>query len=405
MATVSATLEVTFTANYAGSHRVCWRIQGSGAPYDCSNTVSCVGGGTICVASIPITVNTTSCDGPIVFEGYVQATCEALSSTSGRLAWTETFTPTVTCVRHEVTCARTGIDAPGTVFVSHGQQYVPADVFTIVRDGADPETLDATGFAVTGFGTGAITSISSLLSAGTLYTALDVLDIVDAVGSLGQIRVDSVGGGGEILTYTLIAPGSGYIGPFTFTGGTGTGADFEILPEGVDYQRDGAVLGFTVATGGLYSIPPTISVTTATGSGLDVPVLALESCLAYGAIGGIGLDCVGGTIALTDGQLDNGETWATCISGGLIDPTPLSYDVVATGCCIPEDTSGTACTDHHIENTGGIAVNVTVTECDGTFSTISAGPLATTAVCAVTGGIVDPDNAAITITDLGTPCT
>ena len=53
----------------------------------------------------------------------------------------------------------------------------------------------------------------------------------------------------------------------------------------------------------------------------------------------------------------------------------------------------------------GIAVNVTVTECDGTFSTISAGPLATTAVCAVTGGIVDPDNAAITITDLGTPCT
>lgn len=406
MATVSATLEVTFTANYAGSHRICWRIQGSGSPYDCSATISCVGGGTTCVGSIPVTVNTTSCDGPIIFEGYVQATCEALSSTSGRLVFTETFTPTVTCVRHEITCARTGIDTPGITFTSHGQGYLPADVFAINRDLSDPETLDATGFAVSGFGTGAITSISSLLSAGTGYVALEVLNITDAAGSLGTIRIDSVGGSGEVLTYTLTAPGSGYIGPFTFPGGSGVGADFEILPEGVDYQRDGAILGFTVASVGLYSIEPLYTVATLTGSGLDIGGrLPLEACAAYGAISSIGLDCAATPIELTDGQLDNGETWATCIAGGLVDPTPLNYDVVEAGCCIPEDTTGTACTDHHIVNTGGVPVNVTATLCDGTFTTIAAGALATTAVCAVVDGLVDPDQPIITITDLGTPCT
>ena len=75
MALVTATITIDFTANYAGAHRICWRIQGSGDPYDCSAAVACVGGATNCQAIINPIVNTTSCDGPVTFEGYIQSGC------------------------------------------------------------------------------------------------------------------------------------------------------------------------------------------------------------------------------------------------------------------------------------------------------------------------------------------
>lgn len=400
MATVTATITVDFTANYAGPHRVCYRIQGSGDPYDCSTLVNCVGGGTACQAIINTPVNTTSCDGTVVFEGYIQAACEDVLSTSGRLAWSANFTPTVVCQRTEVLCARGGINTvtpnPG------GQEYLVGDTLTIVRDGSDAETTDGT-LTIASVGTGVINSISGLTSGGAGYVALEVLTVVDAggAGNSATIRIDTVDGGGAILTYTLLTNGTDYIGPFTFTGGSGAGADFDIQANGVDYDKYGAITGVTVSVAGLYGVTPTVTITTGTGSGATLDV-ALDPCGAYT---NVGVDCVGGDqVDIAASALNVGDVFATCIDGGLVAATPSEYDVTETGCCIPDDTVTPPCIDYHLNNTTGAPVNVHITNCEGDDETLSVAATTNVSVCLVDGGVIDPQVAGFIITRTGTAC-
>lgn len=316
MATVTATITVDFTANYAGPHRACFRIQGSGDPYDCTTVVSCVGGGTACQAIITTPVNTTSCDGTVTFEGYIQAACEDVLSTSGRLAFTADFVPTVVCQRNEILCARTGIAT--AVIDAGGLNYLIGDTLNIVRDGADPETTD------------------------------------------GTLTITSVDGG------------------------------------------TGAITGVTVTTPGLYGITPTVTITTGTGSGAAISV-TMDPCGAYT---NVGVDCVGGDqVDIAASALELGETFATCIEGGLVAATPSDYDVTETGCCIPDDSDTTVCTDVHLENASGGPVNVHVTLCNGDDDTIAVADGTTEAVCLIAGGWIDPNVVDFTITDQGTPCT
>ena len=156
-----------------------------------------------------------------------------------------------------------------------------------------------------------------------------------------------------------------------------------------------------LSVAGLYSIAPTVTITTGTGTGATLDV-TLVPCPIYT---NVGVDCVGaGQVDIGNGDLNVGETFATCIDGGLAAATPSEYDVTQSGCCIPEDTTGTACTDHHIENTSGGPVNVHITNCDGDDEIFSA-PIGTTAICLIVGGYIDPNVANVTIIDQGTPCT
>ena len=98
-----ATITVNFIGNYAGLHRICWRIQGSGNPYACTNIVDCVGGGNPCSAIISIMVDPESCD-PVIYEGYIQAACNDITSDIGKVPFTVTYTPTPTCVGWTITC-------------------------------------------------------------------------------------------------------------------------------------------------------------------------------------------------------------------------------------------------------------------------------------------------------------
>ena len=76
---------------------------------------------------------------------------------------------------------------------------------------------------------GIITS-AFLNDGGTLYTALDVLTLhpIHGFGTNATIRVDTVDGGGTILTKTLLTGGTGFQQDdvITPTGGTGSGAEF-----------------------------------------------------------------------------------------------------------------------------------------------------------------------------------
>lgn len=97
-----ATITVNFLGNYAGPHRVCWRVQGSGNPYVCTNIVTCVGGGNPCQAIINIMVESESCTDTI-FEGYIQATCQPEGSSTDQVPFTVTYTPTPSCKFYKLT--------------------------------------------------------------------------------------------------------------------------------------------------------------------------------------------------------------------------------------------------------------------------------------------------------------
>lgn len=96
-----ATITINFISNYAGPHRICWRIQGSGNAYVCTNIVECLGGGNTCQAVINTMVNPDLCD-PIVFEGYIQATCNAEGSSTGQVPFEVTYTPNPACKAYQL---------------------------------------------------------------------------------------------------------------------------------------------------------------------------------------------------------------------------------------------------------------------------------------------------------------
>ena len=151
MAPVPATITVNFIANYAGGHRICYRTGGSG-PYTCIST-SCAGGGTPCSGTIAVSVDNETCD-PVVFDGYVQATCEDEESVNGRIPFTVTFTPNPECDAYSVACndpggcpdpiSWVGTDCNGDAFPSI-DGFNTGDTF-YVCSGAAPT---AVGYVVT----------------------------------------------------------------------------------------------------------------------------------------------------------------------------------------------------------------------------------------------------------------
>lgn len=89
------TITVTFTSYFTGTHRVCYRLNGTGA-YDCTTIVSCLGLGNTCTATItfPFTDPSGECL-PVDVDGYVQPTCEPEGSLSLRVPFTGSFVPCI----------------------------------------------------------------------------------------------------------------------------------------------------------------------------------------------------------------------------------------------------------------------------------------------------------------------
>jgi hypothetical protein len=305
MANITATITVDFQANYTGNHRVCWRVQGSGDPYDCNTSVSCVGGGAVCQAVFTVPLNSTSCDGDVIIEGYVQAECEDVLSTNGRVPFvTNPFTPTPTCIRHEITCDHVGILSVS--ISSSGSNYAVGDVINIIRNSSDTETMDA------------------------------------------SITVSSVDGSGGITGVNISNPGS-------------------------------------------YQIQPTYSITSASGSGAVLSII-MDTCPS---VSNLGTDCSTNTISLTNGLI-LGETFATCVVGSI--NLPEGYTDNTIGCCIPSDTVNDVCYNYDLNNTTGSDVTIHYTACNGIDSSILVQAGTTVIICAVTGGVINPNITGFTIT-------
>lgn len=408
MAIETAEITIDFTANTDGCHRAAFRIQGSGAPYDTSNEVVCAGVGA-CQIIITTTVNTTSCDGPITFEGYIQPCCEDVTSLAARTAWTQVYTPTVVCERYEISIdegnlSSVNIKDPGKLYepgntINFARQ--PGDTF--VSPGDDSAANVSGGYGVD-LGDGIINSITSLINGGASYTVADVINIGPTTGVTAQIRVDAVDGLGAITFYTLITNGSEYVeGPYTFTGGTGVGADFEIVSTqegGADFDRYGAILNVNVTTPGRYSIDPVITIGTGTGSNGE---LTGKFEAPSGDWAGAGVDCAGNPVTIADLTLGD-IPYAICLDGG-IAATPANYAVVQTGCCINDDTTATACTTVEVENPTDGPLDIEITECGGVVSIVTIPANTTNTYCLVLDGINISNQRQLVVTDTLVSCT
>ena len=142
------------------------------------------------------------------------------------------------------------------------------------------------GYILTGPGEGVVLapvfSISgeAIGDAGTSYTNGDTLNIaVGTYSSVGQIQVTGVDGGGAITSAVVLTPGiysaipDGNTQPFDVTGGTGTGAKFNIqwTIASMTVVEEGS--GYTVASGITFDTTGTLPSGTLTLTSTDVTSL------------------------------------------------------------------------------------------------------------------------------------
>ena len=183
MAIVTATITVDFTSNYIGQHRVCWRIGSSGA-YDCTTIVTCPGGGGACSATISVDVDNETCD-QVEFEGYVQALCQELASTNGRIPFSVTFTPSPSCTSWRVTCASVGVAS------------ITVDSGSSTYDDLNPPAVSITG----GGGTGAT---ATAVSSGGVIVSITLDNPGSGYTSVPAVVIDGPGGGVPAATATAV---------------------------------------------------------------------------------------------------------------------------------------------------------------------------------------------------------
>lgn len=388
MAAIPGTITVNFISNYAGPHRVCWRIGGTGA-YDCTTIVSCGGGGAACSATIAVTVDNETCD-PVVFDGYVQAACQVDGSLVDRIPFTNTFTPNPFCKGYTLTCEAVRVE--GAIITNPGTGYDPLSP-PIVSIATGPG-VGATGTASVGDG-GILTETITNGGAGYVdgtYTNVPASALTGVgVGATYTVVVL----GGVIVAITLTDPivaevtaGTDYVIGDTFTfsntylGGAGTGAIIT-----VDTLNTGMITFINIISKGSgYVAIPSITVP-APGAGVQATFTGvLTGCATYNA----GLNCDG--TAKPNINLELNESTIVCAP-----ITPPAPENPTDGLTITQDVCCYNCRSYNVVLDSGAVSRFIYTNCDSKqlVKTTITGPVNTT-VCMV-------ENSLLVQTISGTP--
>lgn len=180
---MASSLCVFYTPEYAGDHRICYRIQGASPGED----YCCIDDTTVSVPGVPKSFTFIIADAPcgtippldldacinIIYEGYVQPSCESVDADVNKVYWEVTFAPDPPCVDVKVSCINQVPLITGYLTITDpGERYNtalnPIGV-TIVRDPLDP-VLPGGGNDATATATAVGTSISSVtIGAPGLY--------------------------------------------------------------------------------------------------------------------------------------------------------------------------------------------------------------------------------------------
>lgn len=332
MAPIPASINLSWISNYSnGCHRVCYSVDDPQGPFTCV-TVNCTPGtGQSCSTSIAISVDNETCD-QVTYYGYIQACCEDISSTNGRIPWQITFVPNPSCKSVNFLCNNTTV---ASVAVStSGSGYDPGSPPTVSIVGGGG--AGATASAVVGNGgikTSSISNVGSGMTDGT-YTGV-LANTVTGTGS--GATFDVVISGGQILSATRVGYGTGYaIGDTvnfpTITGGGGT----ELVA--VSTVNTSEIQSITVTSpGGGYSSIPSALIAPSPGYGgfpqVDAVLgpVALDPCAAF-ALGSV----CGNVDAGTTLDIQAGESFDICYTGGIAGvpgTVPQSYGQSESGLC------------------------------------------------------------------------
>ena len=170
-------------------------------------------------------------------------------------------------------------------------------------------------------------------SGGTGYAVNDLLTVVQSGGALGQVKVLTIGGGGNVLTVQInpASPGSGYAvaNNLATTGGGGSGCQIDIT------ALTTAALVYSIASVGSVSA---LTLTTSAGTQTDVPYFIGDGIVVGPAhsITGVVEGGVAADIAQAiydnknPGVLTNGTTTVVVIdpSNGSLSMS-ISFDILA----------------------------------------------------------------------------
>lgn len=178
-----STLSITYTPQYLGPHRICYRLQDIPSP----DLYCCLVDASPSVVGVPKTFVITISDPPCasvpgidpescvnqIYEGYVQPECEAELSLVNRIPWTVTFTPDPSCVSRLICCQEPdGLTSLNITIINPGNQYnigLSPILVTVVRDALDPVPPGGLNDAVVSIVITGITVTSILVTTPGLY--------------------------------------------------------------------------------------------------------------------------------------------------------------------------------------------------------------------------------------------
>jgi hypothetical protein len=347
-------LTVDFISEFAGNHRICWRI-GAGL-YDCATIVPCTGNGTACAALIVLNLEDNSCD-EVEFNGYVQAQCHDISSLEGRIPFDITFTPSPACDYWKFSCTGSVVALESK---NLGSGYVQGATIAI-------------NFATTGGGGGAIAnahigndSIDNLtnVNAGTGYPVDGIYYNVATIPGGGNPTAAGTGfefgeieivGGIVVNWSTAIMSDAGQNYALTETiildpgvvGAPVTPAIFQVVAL---FNNDEMAWIELVNPGANYDEP--VTATLASGNATISDVI-LTGCSGFN----IERDNCEGNPFGAVGDTRGGLTIATCALAGQEPPImPPNWVFSDVGCCY-------TCESLSIEKTSEVAVTGFYTDC------------------------------------------
>jgi hypothetical protein len=373
MAEVIATINVNFTSNYVGCHRLFWR-KGSSGPYTgpILATPPCTGGGNPCTITFYDVVNSEACE-PTNYEGYVQACCEDETSVVGRIPWTVTFTPSPTCLPITITCS--AVEIADIIVDDPGSGYDPLNPPTV--------TLVGGGFSV-------LATADAIVGEGTITNLL----IVDAgVGpdqapaTYGPVAGANIVGTGTAVTVTVTSlntvpgppypsGGNTYINTVTLNTSSNdwtVGDTFELDPTGignigtvlnpviitVGATDEGQIIGFTITDPGSgYTSVPSVSIDPPPGVGTQATATAIMGSCPDAFV--VGPNCDGNDYSAFPIEPAFGQEFTMCFQGGAISsgslPSEYTAVVSTTECCID-------CVSVQFQNLGDQNVEVSWIDC------------------------------------------
>ena len=372
MATVIATINVNFTSNYVGCHRLFWR-RGAVGPYNgpVEAVPPCTGNGNPCSISFYDVVDTEACD-PISYEGYVQACCEDVLSIEGRIPFNVTYTPTPECLPLEITCARVEVASVEVLNPGSGYAPLPTPPPAVTIIGGGPTSI-ATATAVVG--TGGITNLLITINgsgpgiapatyagvAGTNIVGTGTSVVVDAT-SLNTLPGPYPNGGTTYInTVTLVSSSNDWTVGDTFElNSASIGGITGPVTVTVGATDLGTITGFIlVSPGSEYVSQPSVSIAPPPVGVQATAFVVLAGCANLWSAG---LNCQSLPTSYSAFPIEPelGQTFTMCFQGGSVTTgsIPTDYDVAPNSDCC------SSCIRYQVVNNSADPIDVAWLDCN-----------------------------------------